>query len=148
MASFALNNSKCTEGSEPPVVEQKDDVTNEGETVKSRFVSLSRDQEDAINEAKDTLRDAEQKAKLIQKLNPRWFEDYKCQSCGTNPRCFWVNCWEKREPSQEGVDSLSPIHVATYGSRHRKEMVALSTMQHNAHIIIVFETNNAIENVM
>jgi len=59
-----------TEGSEPPVAEQKDNVTNEGETVQERFVPLSRDQEQAINEAKDTLKAAERKAKLKQKMNP------------------------------------------------------------------------------
>ena len=49
----------CSSGSELPVAEQKDNVTNEGETVQERFVPLSRDQEEAINEAKDTLKDAE-----------------------------------------------------------------------------------------
>ena len=112
----------CTEGSAPPVAEQKDNVTNEGETVQERFVPLSRDQEQAINEAKDTLKDAEWKAKLKQKMNPTWFEDYKCQSCGTDPDCCWVNYSWKREPSQEAVDSLSPM------ARDIAKAIALSTM--------------------
>ena len=83
---------------------------------------LSRDQEEAINEAKDTLKDAEWKAKLKQKMNPTWFEDYKCQSCGTDPSCCWVNCSWKREPSQEAVDSLSPM------ARDIAKAIELSTM--------------------
>ena len=112
----------CTEGSEPPIAEQKGNVTNEEETVQVRFVPLSRDQEDAINEAKDTLKDAEWKAKLKQKMNPTWFEDYKCQSCGTDPSCCWVNWSQKREPSDEAVNSLSPM------ARDIAKAIALSTM--------------------
>ena len=112
----------CTEGSALPVAEQKDNVTNEGETVQERFVPLSRDQEEAINEAKDTLKDAEWKAKLKQKMNPTWFEDYKCQSCGTDPSCCWVNWSWKREPSDEAVDSVSPMAADI------AEAIALSTM--------------------
>ena len=68
------------------------------------------------------MKDAEWKAKLKQKINPTWFEDYKCQSCGTDPSCCWVNWSWKREPSDEAVDSVSPRAADI------AEAIALSTL--------------------
>ena len=130
--------------SAPPVAEQKDNVTNEGETVQERFVPLSRDQEQAINEAKDTLKDAEWKAKLKQKMNPTWFEDYKCQSCGTDPDCCWVNYSKTIAGSVNLRKKLWILcHLWQETSQRR-----LHCPQCGVHIIIAFEVKNAIQNVM